>query len=120
MAPEAGSPSFLDRPLARAIALACFGLCAAALVYIHRDDIWPQPAAQAGADPDDPVVRCFAERSAQIDDMVGEGVIGAEQATLFKSRAEALCRAQEGGAGAGPPGLPGGGALPPGVRPPGQ
>jgi hypothetical protein len=118
MAGETGS-SFLDRPAARVIALACFGLCVAALVYIHRADIWPYPAPEVVANPDDPFVRCFAERAAQVDDMVAEGVIGADQAALFKSRAEALCRAQEGG-GAGPPGLPpgAGGVPPPGVRPP--
>jgi hypothetical protein len=50
-------------------------------------------------------VRCFAERSGQIDQMLAEGLIQAAQAELFKTRAEAMCRAESQGPG-GPPALP--------------
>jgi len=76
-------------------------IVAASLGWIHRDDLFPpeQAAAPAG---DDPVALCLAQRAADIDKMQADGVIQADQATLFKSRAEALCQAQE-GQGAGPP-----------------
>ncbi len=112
--------SILDRPLARVLALLVFGLSVAALVYIHRDDLWPQPATEPETTAADPLARCIAERRAQVDDMVAEGVIGPERAELFKSRAEGLCRAQVegGGPGLGPP--PGAAPPPGAVRPPGN
>jgi hypothetical protein len=118
---DAGRRSALDRPAARVAARAVFGLCGVALVYNHRDDIWPGPTA-AGGTADDPVARCVVERYAQIDGMVAEGVIGPEQEALFKSRAEALCRAQAEGGGPGLGGPAGGPTLPPpgAVRPPGN
>jgi hypothetical protein len=72
---------------------------AAALAWIHRDDLLPRETAVAAHDP---VALCLAERALGIDQMQQDGVIDADQATLFKSRAEALCQAQV-GAGAGPP-----------------
>ena len=53
---------------------------------------------------DDPAALCLAARAKDIDKMQADGVIDAAQATLFKSRAEALCQAQEGQGG--PPKLP--------------
>ena len=94
--------SILDRPLARIIAFACFLGALAILAVIHWDDIFPPEAAPVAAD--DPVALCLAERSADIDRMQADGTISAEQASLFKSRAEALCQAQQGGGG--PPPLP--------------
>ncbi len=95
--------SFLDRPVARVWALGVALLMAAALGWMHRDDIFP-PEAAAPA-PDDPVALCLAQRAADIDRMAEEGTISAAQADLFKSRAEALCQAQV-GQGSGPPSLP--------------
>jgi hypothetical protein len=84
--------AFVDRPIARLLALCVALLCVAALAWLHRADLLPAAAAPEIAD--DPFSRCFAERSAQIDNMVAEGVVESEQANLFKSRAEAMCRAQ--------------------------
>ncbi len=92
---------FLDRPAARLWAVGVALLMAAALAFMHRDDILPPQAAEGPA-ADDPVMICFAERAAEIDQMVADGIVNAQQAELFKSRAEALCQAQLGG-GSGPP-----------------
>ncbi len=98
-APAGRASSRLDRPLARIAALAVFLLMAAALGYLHRDDLFPPEAAVP--DPDDPVALCFADRARGIDAMLADGTIGAEQAALFKTRAEAMCQDQF-GAGATP------------------
>lgn|GEM_PF-390620 len=97
----AGRPdSALDRPVARVVAFAVFLGVAALLAWIHRDDLVPpEPVAAAAGDP---VALCFAERAADIDRMQTEGTIGAAQARLFKSRAQALCQDQF-GRGSGPP-----------------
>jgi hypothetical protein len=92
--------SFLDRPLARLCAVGVALLMMAALAFMHRDDLFPPE--QAAADPNDPVALCFAERAKDIDNLLAGGTINAQQAELFKSRAEALCQAQVGG-GSGPP-----------------
>ncbi|NNG03069.1 MAG: hypothetical protein HKM95_03090 [Inquilinus sp.] len=94
--------AFLDRPAARLVAVGCAVLCAVALAYIHRDDLLGSDEATAA---NDPVAACLAERAADIDRMVADGVVDTDRATLFKSRAEALCQATVGG-GSGPP-LPG-------------
>jgi hypothetical protein len=83
---------FLDRPLARLLAFGVFLLCLGALAWLHRADLWPGDASQATAN--DPFAGCFAERAAEIDRMLVEGVIEEPQALLFKARAEAMCRAQ--------------------------
>ncbi len=100
MSDSSSQVSFLDRPVARFCALGVALLMAAALAFMHRDDIFPPE--QAAADPDDPVALCFAERAKDIDALLAEGTINAQQADLFKNRAEALCQAQLGG-GSGPP-----------------
>ena len=84
-------------------AVVCLG-CVAALAWLERERLWPGAASELAAD--DPFVRCFAERAAQIDRMQSEGVIEAAQAELFKSRAEAMCRAETQPPGAGLPALP--------------
>jgi hypothetical protein len=94
---------FLDRPVARLIAALVFLGCVAGLVYLERERLW-QTADQSTAD--DPFARCFAERAAQIDRMQDEGVIEPTQAELFKSRAEAMCRAEAQGGGTAAPSLP--------------
>ena len=76
-------------------------LVVAALAWMHRDDLFPPEAAAPAVD--DPVARCLAERAADIDRMRADGVIDDSQATLFKSRAAALCQAQAGQGGAAPP-----------------
>jgi hypothetical protein len=94
--------SFLDRPVARLCALGVTLLMVAALAFMHRDDLFP-PAQVAGPAADDPVALCLAGRAADIDKMAAEGTINADQARLFKSRAEALCQAQLGGGSSPPP-----------------
>lgn len=89
MAPAPRRP-FLDRPIARVLAAVVVLGCIAALVYLERERLW-QVADQSAAD--DPFARCFAERAAAIDKMVAEDVIEEAQSELFKSRAEAMCRA---------------------------
>ena len=94
--------SALDGPAARVAALAVFLLAAAALGWVHRDDIFPPEKTAA----DDPVALCVAGRWAGIDGMVADGTVDTARAALFKARAEALCWAQA-GQGSGPPKLPG-------------
>ena len=88
--------SFLDRPAARALALAVILLCVASLAYLHRDDLFPKPEDTAIA-ADDPAAACIEERFAGIDEMVADGTINMSQAELFKQRAEAMCRDTRGG-----------------------
>jgi hypothetical protein len=107
---SAKNRGFLDGPYARIAALACFAGAVAVLVYIHRDDLFPAAPVPV-AERDDPFGRCFREGTASIDKMLAEKTINAEQAKLFRMRAEARCRAQTGSAGGPPPrGAPG---LPP-------
>lgn len=98
--PSGRPDSVLDRPIARVVAFAVFLGVAALLAWIHRDDLFPPEPTAAAAD--DPVALCFAQRAADIDRMQTEGTIGAAQARLFKSRAQALCQDRF-GRGSGPP-----------------
>ena len=82
---------WVDRPVARICATAVLLIVLFVLGWMHRDDLFPPEVPVAS---DDPVARCFAARSAEIDRMVSEGIFSAEQAALFKTRAEALCQAQ--------------------------
>jgi hypothetical protein len=83
--------SWLDRPIARLLALLVALICIGALAWLHRADLFPATAPEAA---DDPFSRCFAARSAEIDTMVQEKLIDDERARLFKTRAEAMCRAE--------------------------
>jgi len=100
---------FLDGPVARLVALACFVLSAAVLTYVHRDDLFAKPAEPV-AGKDNAFSRCFRDGTTPIDAMLAEHTIGEEDARLFRLRAEARCRAQTGNAGGPPasraPGLP--------------
>ena len=95
--------AFLDRPAARLCGVAVFVLCIAALVYLHRDDIWPAPVVEA-AHGDDPLALCLRDRLAVIDGQLRDGILKPEQADLFRSRVDALCQAQN--RKSGPEGLP--------------
>jgi len=95
---------FLDRPSARVVAaVVCLG-CVAALAWLERERFWP--AAPGDAAADDLFARCFAERAAQIDRMQMDGMIEPAQAELFKTRAEAMCRAETAGPDTGAPAPP--------------
>ena len=78
------------------------GRCAALLVavgaagllcYIERDRFLAVESAEA-----DPAVAafqaCLGQEAAPIEKMLADGVIDEARATLFRSRAEARCRAQ--------------------------
>lgn len=95
----------LDQPIARLVAFGVVLLVIAALAWIHRDDLFP-PTEQAAAPTSDPVARCVAERAEGIEAMLADGTIDAEQAALFRQRAEAFCEDQV-GRGGGPPPPPG-------------
>lgn len=102
---QPNQPSALDRPIARLVALAIVLLVAAALAWMHRDDLFP-PERAAEPAADHAFTRCLAEREGDIDQMLKEGVIDEERAALFKSRAEAMCRDTAGEGGSGLPTLP--------------
>lgn len=110
---KAANGAFLDRPAARALAALVVVLAAGFLTYYERDRLFGGGPAGAGAAAADPFAQCFTERAAQIDQMVQDKVVSADQAAQFKGRAEAMCRAQNQGAG----GPPGGGRPPPGFTP---
>ena len=93
--------SVLDRPAARVVALGVVVLVVVALGYIHWEDVFPGEAGKAVAD--DPAAPCIAQRTADIEALRAEGTISAEQARLFTTRAEALCRDQAGQGGQPPP-----------------
>ena len=97
-------PSRLDGRGARVAALAVAAVAAGILAYLNRDafiapdrNISPQEAA---------FERCMAERNAGIDEMVRQQAITTEQETLFRQRAEDLCRAQAATDEPPPAGLP--------------
>ena len=100
MAPRHASGA-LDGPLARGLAAGVFVACLALLAWLERAQLFPSEVA---ADANDPVQRCIAERAADIDGMLAEGVIEAPQAELFKSRAAAMCQDTVGNRGG--PALP--------------
>jgi len=95
--------AFLDRPVARLCAIVVFVLCGAALVYIHRNDLWPGPKVEVGGG-DDAITLCMRDRLAVIDGQLRDGVLKPEQADLFRTRVDALCQAQN--RRGGPEGLP--------------
>jgi hypothetical protein len=92
--------AFLDRPIARGVALLVFLACLAGLAWLERERWLPSETTAAA---DDPAALCFAERATEIDGMLAEGLIEPQQADAFKSRAEAMCRATAEGEA---PGLP--------------
>ena len=104
----AGGRHFLDGIGARAAAL-CLALGAGALLF-HLDNGFlggspppgqaaSQATGQAPAEDANPAfTACFQRESATVRRMRDEGLISAEQARLFKGRAEARCRAQHPGA----------------------
>ena len=90
--------SFLDTVAARILALVIFLVCVGALVWLNRE-AWLGIAPEMSA-AEQALAQCMAERSGDVDRMLEEGVIGEDQAELFRSRAEAMCVTMAGGAGA--------------------
>jgi hypothetical protein len=102
--------SALDRWPSRVAALLLAAAALAALSYIHRKDLFPAAAPPAAEAQPDPFRDCMAQRGGDVDRLLREGTISKAQADLFRSRAEALCRAEANkalgrDAGGPPPGL---------------
>ena len=93
--------SRLDGRGARIVALAIALAGMAFLGWMHRKDLFPPaPGTAAANDPRQAAYQaCYAPQAARIEQDAASGQITAEQATLFKTRAEALCadRAEKGG-----------------------
>ena len=87
----ANNQSWIDRPTARWVAFSVFVAMLILLGVIHRDYLCTQPKNRTSAANTDYVL-CLNERGSTIDQMIDEGVIDEKQATLFKTRADALCR----------------------------
>ncbi len=93
MLPVMREARFIDRPAARLVALGVVLIVALSLGYLHRDELFPPPGGVTAAD--DPIALCVAQRAAEIEKMVADGIVDAGRAELFKSRASALCVAQQ-------------------------
>ncbi len=86
--------SRLDGKGARLGALAVLAAAAAFLVWYERETLFP-PEVVETVDPAEAAYRaCRDGRFADIDGMRADGVIDENQEKLFKSRADAMCRAQ--------------------------
>ena len=81
----------LDRPMARWIALGIFVALLLLLGTIQRNGPW-MPAKAPTNLPNENYVLCLNERLDIVETMISEGVIDQNQASLFKTRADALCR----------------------------
>jgi hypothetical protein len=103
---EPARSSRLDSRAARVVAVLVAAATAGLLAYIHRDDLFPAERKASTSPQEAAFLHCMAERVAGIEQMVREQAITTEQETLFRSRAEALCRAQAAPAGPPPVGLP--------------
>lgn len=83
--------------IGRLIAILVIIASSGVIAWHHRADLLP-----AAAPPPNPVEAayraCLAERLPGIEKMLTDGVIREDQATLFKSRADALCASQAQGA----------------------
>ncbi|MDW3206219.1 MAG: hypothetical protein R8L07_11850 [Alphaproteobacteria bacterium] len=78
--------------LGRVIALLVMVGSAGMLAYYHRADLMPAP--EVPLDPAEAAFSaCLKDRAEGIETMRGDGTISEQQAALFLSRAEALCRA---------------------------
>jgi hypothetical protein len=77
----------------KAVAVATMIGSVALVAYHHRDDLLPSEAGPPVDPAEAAFLECMDKRGGDIDAMVADGVIGEDQATLFKTRAEAMCRA---------------------------
>ncbi len=95
---DRGSP--LDSPAARLVAVAIALAGMVFLGWIHRTDLFPPEPGSAPTSPEQAAFQaCYAPQAERIDRDAAGGQITAEQASLFKNRAEAFCadRAAKGG-----------------------
>jgi hypothetical protein len=86
-----------------AVALLVLLACLTGLAWLERERWLP---ARTATMAEDPVALCLAARAAEIDSMLADGLIAAQQAAAFKSRTEAMCRTTAAGAAPGLPPLP--------------
>lgn len=84
--------------MARAVAALVVLAVAGVLLRIHWDDLFPPPQ-QAAEQGTNAYRACLDKRLADIAAMREQDVIGDERTELFRQRAEAYCRAREGGGG---------------------
>ena len=85
--------SFADTGAARGIAAVIFLLCVSALVYLHRDDLFPAEVEEtAAANPE--FVKCRDERTGQVAKMLEQGIIDQTQHDQFRQRAVDFCTSQ--------------------------
>jgi hypothetical protein len=98
---EEAANSVLDGKVARGMAFLVFLGCLGLLAYLHRNDFFPGEEQESVAE-NDPAATCITERSADIARMFEEGLIGEEQAGVFRERAIGMCRDVTGGSGGGP------------------
>jgi len=93
--------SRLDGRGARMVAFAVALAGMAFLGWMHRKDLFPPaPGTAAADDPRQAAFQaCYAPQAERIEKDAASGLIDAEQAALFKTRAEAFCadRAAKGG-----------------------
>lgn len=83
--------SLLDGIAARLVAVAIALAGMAFLGWLHRNDLFP-PEPGAAASPALAAFQdCYAPQAARIEKDAASGQITAEQANLFKNRAEAFC-----------------------------
>lgn len=92
---ETAPRHFLDRPVARLLAVGVALLTAALLVWLNRDALF---GASIGADPalagNPELAACLSERVGAVDKMRAEGIVNDSQYAAFRSRAEAYCQSQ--------------------------
>ncbi len=78
---------------ARLVAVAIILGASAMIAYHHRDDLFPpEKAEEAGLNPE--FVKCRDERTAQVQKMKSDGLIGDKQVSTFTERAIAFCTSQ--------------------------
>lgn len=104
---DAEESSFLDKPVARFLALLILVVCGMSIADLYRRTAAAPPGETIPVANIEAATACLDARHADIDQMVADGTIEEAQATLFKQRAEAMCHdTTSGGQGSAPP-LPG-------------
>ena len=101
------APTALDRPIARFAALFLAVAVAGVAVFVHRNELFPKPPPPQEVQAEGgPFEACMKVRGGDIDRMLAEKSIDAERGSLFRARAEAMCRAEADKAAGKASGLP--------------
>ena len=85
-------PAFADSRTARLLALLLILAGAAVIAWHHRNDLMPSQEKADAANPQ--LFACISERTAQVESMLGDGVINQGQAVQFRTRAIQFCEQQ--------------------------